>query len=98
MYKITFREEQAFWISIGVSCVMGLIIGILLIFLYKIGYFVIGLALGAIIAIYTDIVLECILRFHSNVVLYVAVGTISIEFGIFAMIWDKSDFAIPVIM
>ena len=41
------REEQAFWISIGVSCVMGLIIGILLIFLYKIGYFVIGLGLGA---------------------------------------------------
>lgn len=83
------REEQAFWISIGVSCVMGLIIGILLIFLYKIGYFVIGLGLGAIIAIYTDIVLECILRFHSDVVLYVAVGTISLEFGIFAMIWDK---------
>lgn len=68
---------------------MGLIIGILLIFLYKIGYFVIGLGLGAIIAIYTDIVLECILRFHSDVVLYVAVGTISLEFGIFAMIWDK---------
>ena len=85
----TEKEEQAFWISIGVSCVMGLIIGILLIFLYKIGYFVIGLGLGAIIAIYTDIVLECILRFHSDVVLYVAVGTISLEFGIFAMIWDK---------
>ena len=40
-------------------------------------------------AIYTDVILECILRFHSNVVLYVAVGAIGLEFGIFALIWDK---------
>lgn len=68
---------------------MGLIVGILLIFLYKIGYFVIGAALGTIIAIYSDVILECILRFHSDVVLYVAVATVGLEFGIFAMIWEK---------
>ncbi|KAK8807938.1 hypothetical protein WA588_006425, partial [Blastocystis sp. NMH] len=83
------KEHQAFWISVGVSCGMGLIVGILLIFLYKIGYFIIGAAFGAIIAIYTDIILECFLRFHSNVLLYVAVGTIGLEFGIFSLIWDK---------
>ena len=68
---------------------MGLIVGILLTCLYQIGHFVIGAALGSIIAIYTDVILECILRFHSNVVLYVAVGAIGLEFGIFALIWDK---------
>lgn len=82
-------EQSAFWISIGASCLMGIIVGILLVCLFQIGYFVIGAVLGAVMAVYTDVVLDSILHFHSDIVLYVAVGVFALEFGIFALIWDS---------
>ena len=81
-------EKKAFWISVGISCLMGIIVGILLVCLFQIGYFVIGGSVGAIIAIYTVVVLECLLHFHSDVILYAAIALFTLEFGIFAMIWD----------
>lgn len=41
------------------------------------------------VAIYSDVILDSIIRFHSDVVLYVAVGAFALEFGLFALIWDK---------
>lgn len=86
---VTCSEKQAFWISIGSSCVMGIIVGILLVCLFQIGYFVIGAAFGAVVAVYSDVILDSIIRFHSDVVLYVAIGAFALEFGLFAMVWDK---------
>ena len=82
-------EKQAFWISIGATCVMGVLVGVLLVCLFQIGYFVIGATFGAVVAIYSDVILDSIIRFHSDVVLYVAVSACALEFGLFAMIWDK---------
>lgn len=73
----------------GASCLMGIIVGILLTCLFQIGYFAIGAAFGAVVAIYTDVILDSIIHFHSDVVLYVAVGLFSIEFGSFALVWDS---------
>lgn len=84
----TSSERQAFWISIGASCLMGIIVGILLVCLFQIGHFVIGGVLGAVLAVYTVVILDSILHFHSNIILYVAVGLFGLEFGIFALIWD----------
>ena len=86
---MTCSEKQAFWISIGSSCVMGIIVGILLVCLFQIGYFVIGAGFGAVVAVYSDVILDSIIRFHSDVVLYVAIGAFALEFGLFAMVWDK---------
>ncbi|KAK8827861.1 hypothetical protein WA556_004493 [Blastocystis sp. ATCC 50177/Nand II] len=85
----SMAEKQAFWISIGSSCVMGIIVGILLVCLFQIGYFVIGAAFGAVVAVYSDVILDSIIRFHSDVVLYVAIGAFALEFGLFAMVWDN---------
>ena len=89
LWSLMRSEKQAFWISIGATCVMGIIVGILLVCLFQIGYFVIGAAFGAVVAIYSDVILDSIIRFHSDVVLYVAVGAFALEFGFFALIWDK---------
>ena len=82
------NEKQAFWISVGASCLMGIIVGILLTCLFQIGYFAIGAAFGAVLAVYTDVILDSIIHFHSDVVLYVAVGLFALEFGSFALVWD----------
>ena len=82
---MTCSEKQAFWISIGSSCVLGIIV----VCLFQIGYFVIGAAFGAVVAVYSDVILDSIIRFHSDVVLYVAIGAFALEFGLFAMVWDK---------
>ena len=81
-------QSQAFWISIGVSCLMGIIVGVLLVCLYQIGNFVIGAALGVVIAVYTVVILDSIIHFHSDVVLYVSVCVCALEFGSFALVWD----------
>lgn len=82
-------QSQAFVISIGISCLMGIIVGVLLVFLYQIGNFVIGASLGVIIAVYTVVILDTIVRFHSDVVLYVSIAVCALEFGCFALVWDQ---------
>lgn len=82
-------QNQAFWISIGISCLMGVIVGVLLVCLYQIGNFVIGATLGVIIAVYTVVILDSLIRFHSDVVLYVSVAICALEFGCFALVWDQ---------
>ena len=86
---LTCSQSQAFWISIGVSCLMGIIVGVLLVCLYQIGKFVIGAALGVVIAVYTVVILDSIIHFHSDVVLYVSVCVCALEFGSFALVWDQ---------
>lgn len=73
---------------------MGIVIGILLVCLFQIGYFVIGSTFGIVLAVYTVVILDSILHFHSNVILYVAVGVFALEFGIFALIWDSYALAL----
>ena len=82
-------QNQAFWISIGISCLMGVIVGVLLVCLYQIGNFVIGATLGVIVAVYTVVILDSLIRFHSDVVLYVSVAICALEFGCFALVWDQ---------
>ena len=68
---------------------MGIIVGVLLVCLYQIGNFVIGASLGVIIAVYTVVILDSLIRFHSDVVLYVSVAICALEFGCFALVWDQ---------
>lgn len=73
---------------------MGVIVGVLLVCLYQIGNFVIGATLGVIIAVYTVVILDSVIRFHSDVVLYVSVAICALEFGCFALVWDQYAFSL----
>lgn len=86
---MTHSEKQAFWISIGSSCVMGIIIGILLVLLYFLGYFFIGAVFGTVIAVYGYAIFESLVHFHSFILQVISISLFSVLFGGTALIWHK---------
>lgn len=78
------------WVGVLVSVLIGVFVGILFLFLYQLGYCVLGGASGAVYGTYGVVAIDVWLKIHYHSMLWVALILFSAVNGAFALIWEKT--------
>ena len=84
-----FTDEKQIWLTLGISFIVGIILGIVLLKCIDFTFFVVGAALGYVVGVFIYELIMLYVTWNAQIVYWVTLGIFIVDFGLLGLWVEK---------